>query len=69
MLLVVALAISSAATAVPPLAWSAEFRTVPGSSERVGTGTAYRFKVKVQRSIDIDRGEFAGDVEEVLGPE
>lgn len=55
-----------AATAMPPLAWSVEFKTVPGSSERVGTGTTYRFTVKVQRSIRTDRGEFASAVEEVL---
>lgn len=65
MALVVVAALSLAATA-PPVAWGVKFITVPGSSEKVGTGTTYRFKVKVQRSIRLDRGQFARNLEEVL---
>ena len=51
---------------LPSLGWGASFKTAAGSSAKVGSGTTYRFKVQVQRSIGIDPSGFAAEVDEVL---
>lgn len=45
---------------------TADFRTVPGSSELVGRGTVYRFKVQIEKKLRTDHQEFAQAVEEIL---
>jgi len=52
--------------ALVPASAGARFRTVPGDSERVGSGETYRFKVEVERSIGIHRRAFAEQVERIL---
>jgi hypothetical protein len=42
------------------------YRTVPGNSERVGSGERYRFEVLVDRSVKIDRAGVAAEIEATL---
>lgn len=62
----VGLTLAAGATHAPPLAAAADYVTADGESERVGSGTTYRFNVQVQRSIDIRRKRFAAEVEGIL---
>ncbi len=60
--LVLAVGAAHAAT----VAAAADYVTIDGESERVGSGVTYRFEVQVQRSIDIRRKRFAAEVEDTL---
>lgn len=54
------------AAAGPPAAAGASYRTVPGDSARVGSGTTYRFRLLIDRSVKIDRRGVARQIESTL---
>lgn len=54
------------AAAWPSAAAAASYRTVPGDSERVGSGTTYSFRLLIDRSIRIDRRGVAREIEATL---
>jgi Protein of unknown function (DUF3152) len=60
------LAASLTSAALPSYAPGAGYRTVPGHSERAGSGESYRFRVLVHRSIRIDRRAVAEEIEAIL---
>jgi hypothetical protein len=60
-----ALATATVVAVLAPAA-HADFRTVPGSSELVGSGTVYRFKVQVETKLNTDRQTYAEAVEATL---
>jgi hypothetical protein len=47
-------------------ATGASYRTVPGSSERAGSGETYRFRVLIDRSVKIDRRAVSAEIEATL---
>ncbi len=49
-----------------PAASGAGYRTVPGHSDRAGSGTTYRFRVLIDRSVTIDRAGVAAEIEATL---
>ncbi len=63
---VVALAVAIALIAMQPSSAEAGFRVVPGTTERSGPGKLFRYAVKVERSLRLDRRGFAHALQEIL---